>query len=334
MQRFKNTILFIPIFFKLLFKVFYVSEFKHLPWLKTQIRQIEKNVGESLAASYHKRFRLYTIIATIFISWLETLHGKKLSLTAKHTALLFCGLTPLFDDLFDDFNYSATEIKSLSQKKIQRNTLIEKICIALFEKIEYTNGHLEWTALWEKVLDYQIYSQEQQHDTIDDIRLIDITKGKGGYSLLLYFEAILDKNYPKAEADAVFQLGYLIQLTNDIFDVYKDRNAGITTLATKASDMHQLKVFYNNEVKKNVAQFEALPYKKRNIDSFIIQYMLIVSRGWVALEQLCALQTAEIDNRFQLHKYSRKQLVCDMELWKNIRKSLLYTLDYQKKMVE
>jgi hypothetical protein len=324
MKRWLNAFRLIPIFLKIAYKVFVVNALRHLPWLKKQINKIESQHGEQLP-EYHKRFRLYTIIATIFITWLETLRNQRLTETQRETALLFCGLTPLFDDLFDEMQYSAEEISLLSQKKIQRGNWHEKVCIALFEQIEQRNRHLDWTSIFQKVIDYQIISKKQFDKNITREEIIDITFGKGGYSLLLYLEAILPKGYTAAEAEAVYLMGAVIQLTNDIFDTFKDRNEGIFTLATTATDINALRKYYDLEVQKNIAQFEALPYPKQNIKDFLLQYRLIISRGWVALDQLQALQT-QSNGVFKLHDYTRKQLICDMELWRNIRKSLGYTV--------
>jgi lipoprotein signal peptidase len=326
MQRIIIGFRLIPVFLKLLYKVFIVNEFKNLPLLLSKIKAIENKVQESFSKEYHKRFRLYTIIATIFISWLETLRNQRLTYQQQQTAILFCGLTPLFDDLFDEYHYSSTEINQLSQKKLQRGTLIEKICIGLFEEIEQINGHLAWTDLWQKVIDYQVVSQKQLDKNITKSEIIDITFGKGGYSLLLYLEAILHNDYTKEEANAVFQMGAVIQLTNDIFDIFKDRNEGIATLATTENNIFDLREYYDIEVQKNINQFQTLPFPSRNINDFLLQYRLIISRGWVALDQLQELQT-EDNNRFILEKYTRKQLICDMELWKNIKKSLIYVIN-------
>jgi hypothetical protein len=328
MRLIVNTFRLLPIFIKILYKVFFTNKLHHKPILINKIKQLEIEFETQLDTAYHKRFHLYTIIATIFISWLETLRNQRLNQQQKTTALLFCGLTPLFDDLFDDFHYSKTEITLLSQKKLQRHTVIEKICVALFEEIEQLNGHLEWTELWQKVIDYQINSLEQKNPAISKMQIKDITFGKGGYSLLLYLEAISPNAYSQAEADAVFQMGGIIQLTNDIFDVFKDRNEGIFTLATSTSDMNDLRVFYENEVQKNIQQFKKLAFPAQNINDFLLQYMLIVSRGYVALDQFQALQDRD-NGHFKLHQYSRKELICDMELWRNIKKSLLYTLKSQ-----
>jgi hypothetical protein len=326
MQVLKNIVRIFILALKMLYNVFIISPLYHFPFLKNQIKTIEERFGESLPKAYHKRFRLYVIIATIFITWIETLRNQRLLQAQKQVALLFCGLTPLFDDLFDDFEFSDTEITLLSQKKIQRGLLQEKICIALFEAIEHRNGSSNWSDLWQKVLDYQIASKAQQGNTLHHSDIQDITFGKGGYALLLYLEAILPKAYSHAEGEAVFQMGAIIQLTNDIFDIYKDREAGVRTMVTMTTDMHEFRRFYDHEVSKNIAQFRQLPYPKANIEDFIFQYKLLVSRGWVALDQLQSLQRNEADALFHLRHYSRKQLICDMELWQNIKQSFRYSL--------
>lgn len=325
MKRYKNAFGLLPIFLKMAYKVFFVNYQYHLPWLKKQIKEIENGNNEQLT-DYHKRFRFYTIgIGTIFIFWLETLRNQRITKTQREIALLFCGLTPLFDDLFDDMAYTKEEIYLLARKKIQRGNLHEKICIALFEQIEQRNAYSDWINIFQKVIDAQLFSKKQFDKSISCDEIIDITFAKGGYSLSLYLEAILPKSYSSTEAEAFYQMGGIIQLTDDIFDIFEDYNAGILTLATTTKDMNVLRQYYDIEVNKNIAQFEALPYPKRNIDNFLLQYRLIISRGWVALDQLQALQM-ENQGIFQLQNYTRKQLICDMELLKNIKKSLVYTI--------
>lgn len=325
MKRYQNAFRLIPIAIKIVYKILFINELYYLPWLKKQVKQIEDDNNEQLP-NYHKRFRLHTIgIGIIFITFLETLHNQRITKKQLESALLFSGLTPLFDDLFDDMQYTKEEIYPLTEKKIQRGNLHEKICIGLFEQIAQRNDYRDFTSVFQKVIDYQLISKKQFDKNITHNEIIDITFGKGGYSLLLCLEAIMPNGYSSEEVAAFYQMGGVIQLTDDIFDTYIDRIEGILTVATTTKDMNALRQYYDAEVHKNIAQFEALPYPKRNIDAFLLQYRLIISRGWVALDQLQALQT-ESKDIFNLENYTRKQLVCDMELWRNLKKSLAYTI--------
>lgn len=325
MNSFINTFLLIPIFIKMVYKVFIVNEIKHKPYLFRTLERMEQKYGEKISPAYRKRFDLYTKIATIFIYWLETLRGQQLNQQQKQMALLFCGLTPLFDDLLDEQHFSSEEIYRLIQKQMQRGTLIEKLCIGLFEEMEHIQTDRSWTTRWQQAMDYQISSQKQTEQHLSTAEIKDITSGKGGYSLLLYLDAILPGQYSKSEGEAIYQMGAIIQLTNDIFDIYKDRNEGIYTLATTCSDVAALRDYYLTEVTKNIAQFKALGYKRIRVRQFLLQYQLIISRGKVALDQLLALQRRD-GGKFSPDNYSRKELICDMELWTNIRKSLLITI--------
>ncbi|MFZ4544027.1 MAG: class 1 isoprenoid biosynthesis enzyme [Saprospiraceae bacterium] len=311
------------------YKVFIVNEKKHKPFLFKAVEVLEIKYGEQLPKNYEKRFSLYTKIATLFISWIETLRNQQLTENQKQIALLFCGLTPLFDDLLDEENFSREEIKLLTEKKIQRGTLKEKLCIGLFEEIEKLSGGVNWTNYWHKAIEFQVSSEIQLSQTLPIETLKSITEGKGGYSLLLYLDAILAGKYSEKEANAIFHMGAMIQLTNDIFDIYKDRNEGISTLATTSKDIKHLRRYFLQEAAKNLEQFQQLGYSKLQVRLFLLQYHLILSRGSVALNQLALLQ--EKDNGiFTLEHYSRKELICDMELWTNIRKSLYYTVTFLK----
>ena len=325
MRSFVNALLLIPIFLKMVYNVFVVNEMRYKSYLWRALKQLQKKHGEKIPQHYKKRFDLYTKIATIFISWMETLHGEKLSKKQTQMALLFCGLTPLFDDLLDEEHYSAEELYLLSRKQPQRNTLMEKICVGLFEEMEKLRTDMGWTSRWQEAMTYQISSQKQFGRQLSNDEIKDITYGKGGYALLLYLDAMLPDGYSKAEGEAIFQMGALIQLTNDIFDIYKDSRAGLSTLATRCTDVQKLSDYYHSEIEKNMQQFRALDYSPFHIRKFLLQYQLLLSRGKVALGQLLALQKKAGGN-FNPDRFSRRDLICDMELWRNIRKSLLLTI--------
>jgi len=71
-----------------------------------------------------------------------------------------------------------------------------------------------------------------------------ITYFKGSVSLLFYHSA-LDEAVPESEEKMLCALGQLLQLVNDIFDVYKDRQNNIKTLVT---DAHQIKIISDKPI--------------------------------------------------------------------------------------
>lgn len=77
-----------------------------------------------------------------------------------------------------------------------------------------------------------------------------ITAEKGGFSVLL-FRRVLAHPLSAEEQEAMYQFGYFIQLSDDIFDLWHDRQAGVTTLATyfaAHNDVAGLKKLFEDQV--------------------------------------------------------------------------------------
>jgi hypothetical protein len=328
MQKLKDVFSLIYIILNSIYRILIVSNTRYLPYLEKQIRIIEQQKGIFLEVSYRKRLKTYMKYATGVIGFFQTLRPKRFSRKEDELTSLFFGLIVLFDDLIDEYHYTQEEILNIIQKKPQRNIVLEQLCIGLFERLAALQKDFKWTDTWQKVVEAQIESQLQGTTTKLETSFLErITFEKGGYSLFLWLEILLGKEVSAAELKAFFQLGGAVQLTNDIFDIYKDSQSNIATLATAATDMHQLTNFYNDTIQKTMQLFYESPYPRKNIRFAMLQYLLIATRACVALDQLREVQ-ATTNNVFDLSKYQRKQLICDMELWRNLKKSLQYTLTW------
>ncbi len=297
---------------------------------KKTIKEIEEelaNEGLVLDKSQKKRFFTYSVVGVVmFSSALKTLTGKKLSITQQEVSQLFTLLTPIIDDLYDDFGYSVKEIKQITQKKIVRKDNVwEKIAIRIGARIEALNNRSLWHPLTEKIIDYQGLSQLQEKGNLPENQLRDIIYQKGGISIQLNHDTIMNEQGNALESECFYGLGAIVQLTNDIFDVFKDRNNQTQTLVTDCRDIRELRKEYDNLVANTFQKIRQLPYPQRNKHDFILQMMVLVSRGRVALDHLEAAQKTT-NNVFQPQLYSRKQLITDMEKPRVLFKSFYYNL--------
>lgn len=328
MQQVKDLLSLSYIVLNGVYNVFVVSNYEHFSFLEKQIRALEKEYGAFLDASYQKRLKLYMKIAALLIDAAQTLRNQRFSREQKQLTVLFFGLTALFDDLLDEHDYTQAEILGVIQKIPQRNILLEHICIGLFERITALKTDFQWIDTWQKVIHSQIESQRQvKASHLEPSFLKQLTFDKGGFALVLCLETVFGDQISKAELDGAYQAGGVAQLANDIFDIYKDAQAHITTLVTSETDMNQLRQFYDESVLKTMQLFGKLPFDKNNIRQVMLQYLLVVTRAFVAMDQLQALQTPT-NPIFELSNYQRKQLICDMERLRNIKKSLQYTLTW------
>lgn len=134
---------------------------------------------------------------------------------------------------------------------------------------------------------------------------------KGGFSVLLFRRALPDPLSP-AEQEALFQFGFLIQLCDDIFDLWHDRQAGIATPAAffaAQNDVAALKTLFEQQVQTVQQAFARLPRYRTSLAT--IQFLVGITR--VCMRHYEDLQkkhgTLPLDNR--------KLMVVDMEQWRN-----------------
>jgi hypothetical protein len=270
-----------------------------------------------------KRLKYYNRVTTIFYTCLEHLTGKKLTSQQIEAASLFCGITPLMDDLMDEDNYSDAEINRLVQKEFPRNTVYERVCVGLYADLSERSGDIRTQPVFKEALDFQLKSRLQSGvEPLSKKEIEEITLKKGGYSFLLALQAISPDllNDVRVEA-AAFHLGASVQLTNDIYDIYKDRQSGLQTLLTTTEDMTVFRTFFEKYIAETQTLIQELPYTKHRKNILLFQYNALVSFARVALEQLVCNQKAS-SNVFKLQEYTRAQLVCDMHRWDNQKKVL------------
>jgi hypothetical protein len=261
------------------------------------------------------------------------LHGKRMT-DKQRTASTYQGAkTGLFDDFFDKQNLSEQALKNFIENPITitGNTSNEKLFLNFYNEAlsncPSKNGML--TQLY-KVYDAQVESKQQATEGLSQQQIQHITIKKGGESLLFYRTAF-EFELTNAEHIMLFKLGGVMQLANDIFDVYKDCKSGIYTLMTtakKVSDVRQLFIELLNEAQ---AAAYATHLLTKNVHRFLqIISMGIFSRVFVCLNHLeKAEQTS--NGIFTPEAYTRSQLICDMDKVGTVLQSIKYHIKYCRK---
>jgi hypothetical protein len=316
------------LFFKILYNLVwkhpanYIFLQKRILFHASKVSENQDNPGLNF-----KRLKYYNRVTSIFYTCLEHLIGTQLSSKQIESASLFCGITPMLDDLMDEENYSDEEINLLVNKILPRNTLEERICIGLFDDLSERVGDIRSHPVFQSALAYQLKSRAQSDKTALTFQEIEqITLKKGGYSFLLSLQVIAPDllNDPRIEA-AVFHLGATVQLTNDIYDIYKDRESGLQTLLTTTSNMNAFRAYFEKYIAETQGLIENLPYTKQRKKTLLFQYNGMLAFARVALNQLQDNQ-GQTEGIFRLELYSRSQLVCDMHQWGNQKLVLNYLI--------
>ena len=160
---------------------------------------------------------------------------------------------------------------------------------------------------------------------MSDETLLSITTRKGGYSLLMC-RHYLDTPY-LPEADATwYALGGVIQLTNDLYDIYKDMQEGIITLAIRAKQHEVIYALFHKHAQALNESIRKLPVTNSHKSDLSIILNVIAAFGYVALDNLARLQ----GNKASLPAFetlARKELIIDME--KNANRFKLLKFTYQ-----
>ncbi|MEN7550405.1 hypothetical protein AAG747_20975 [Rapidithrix thailandica] len=259
-----------------------------------------------------------------------TLRGKKLTEKERLLQTFLAALTPIGDDLFDVEHKAEDELMQLVSKPFLFSSPQEThpLGVDILKKIHRLLEHpQQFIDYFEKVFSAQKASQKQLDKDLSSEEIQQITFDKGGYSALLY-RSIMSHPLGEQEEKAIYQLGGLVQLMDDTFDVYEDYQQGIRTLPNQTHDISVIKSFFEAELMQLGGIFRSLDYPAKNIEKFLFEITLILSREMICLEQLLALQDRN-QGSFAIEPFERKELICDMEKTGNLMKSIRYALAHQ-----
>ncbi len=322
-----NLLLLSPIGLRMAYKVLLALTFRDYSILKNSVQQVVEREGKPLPDFYAKRFRLYAIMGTVLGEWYSLLLGKGFTEKQRHISMYLCAITPIFDDLIDEYAYEEADVYRLCNRQAKEGNILEMLCLHFYEALKGLTDKEVLNDYFKKVLQYQLHSRAQINGNLSDDELREIMYAKGGYSVL-YFKSISDDQGVQGfEERAFFNIGALIQYTNDLFDVYKDLQGNIQTLPNKALDIPTLRADFEGFLRETIAICYELPYSRLRIRCFLLSCMIIYSRALVCFDQFEALQKKS-NNVFSPSTYPRKWLICDMEKIKNLWSSFIYMLGY------
>ncbi len=307
--------------------------------LRVQKKFIQKNIGPyldearknndgSMEESDFKKITGYYGLAVpaILGEAFCALRGKKMTGKERMASTCQGAMTGLCDDFFDKQRLSDEALIDLMVKPelFTGNNTNEKLFLN-FYKTALANAP-KAQAMQEqlyKVYHAQVLSKRQASPGLSYEEIKDISLRKGAESLL-YYRTAFENPYKKGEEKMLYCLGGLMQLSNDIFDVYKDQQQGIQTLVTTAKKIKDLRFLYSSLLEIAFEAAYQTKYPRRKIKRFLnIISLGIFSRCYVCMDQLEKLE-ARSANIFEPGKYQRKDLVCDMDTAANKWRSLKY----------
>lgn len=310
-----------------------------------QKKFIKKNIGPLLAEAknaadgsldetdYKKITGYYGLaVPAVLGEAFCALHGTEMTKKERLASTCQGAMTGLGDDFFDKQRLSEQGVKDFIEKPeaFAGKSASEKLFL-YFYKSALTNAPqaVQMQQQIYKVFQAQLLSKQQDRPGLSYEVLKDITIRKGAESLL-YYRTAFEHPVKPGEEKMLYCLGGLMQLSNDIFDVYKDYKNGVTTLITSATTIKELRFYYSAVLQMGVEAALRSGYPKNNVRKFLGLISIgIFSRCYVCLDQLEKLEK-KTEAVFHLNAYSRKDLICDMDTVANKWKSLRYYISLSR----
>ena len=296
-------------------------------WATEYLHMVElKFDGKFDQKTLEKVVKRYSIQQHFINDSFSSLYGRNNNVNEKERNLLYFIMVSVYDDFFDDKTLTLDQIDSIFYHPDDYSAQI------FFEKVFiYTHTRLlndvadkaQYFKDFEGLHIAQKDSLEQFNPKVSDEALLSITTRKGGYCLLMC-RHYLDTPY-LPEADTTwYALGGVIQLTNDLYDIYKDMQEGIITLAIRAKQYEAIFALYHKHAEALNESIRQLPVTNTRKSDLSIILNVIAAFGYVALDNLARLQ----GNNASLPAFetlARKELIIDMEKNSNRFKLLKFT---------
>jgi len=269
--------------------------------------------------TYKKIVNSHSIYITIIFDAFVRLHGRNTTKQEKKRSIYYFICSSLFDNFWDNHSHSIEELKELSFNST--DYIPKNFDDAIFKfshefLLQEVNNLKDYIAVSHLVFNAQHASLQQFDATISNEKIQEITFAKGGNSVLLC-KFYVDVAASTQETNCWYLIGTLIQLGNDLFDIYKDTQQDIHTLATRCKNAYELEKVYRTQVTALQQEIKKLPQSKYKKTEFSVSLAATYALGLVALQQLKQLQ----GNQSELPNFktvARKLLIVDMQQLKNL----------------
>lgn len=262
------------------------------------------------------------------------LRGKKMAMHERFALTCLGGLTGLFDDLVDENKLTDDQIMTFVEMKSPILELVDlKLMRFLYDKfIQYTTNSESIDILLKRVASTQIMSRLQYDWHISEDQLYTTVADKGGVALLAYRMAF-DGLAKADESEIYYNLGAIGQEINDIFDVYRDLQSGICTLANRITDVDEYRSQFEKRVENVFFQIKKNGFENQNAKDFLQTLLMIVAAALICLDNYQLLQIRS-NGVFTPARYDRKELICDLGKPSNIFRLIKKTAEINDKYLK
>lgn len=287
--------------------------------LKIEIEGWEKTVDRV----NQKRMHDYIVIQTMWTAGFCLLRGNRISDKELVAAVNISALAPFYDDFFDKENAQITNLESIVKNPFNHNpkTELEKVCIIFSKNIHENVSDINRSLIDAKrVFEAQSESKKLHAGNLSDEEVKAIAFEKGASTVICMCN-LLRERLSQKEEKMMFQLGGVAQFLDDIFDLREDYQEGRQTLMNPVTSVVEKDVSFKNEVVLFKELLEDLDYSNSNKKAFMFPVTFILGATLLCLERYKFLEKKS-GGEFKIEKYTRKELVVDMDEWGNRFKAL------------
>jgi hypothetical protein len=294
------------------------------------ISALEKQFNGSFDDATRKKIaKGHSVYNPLVVDSFCRLHARTTNISERERLIFYFTCSSLLDNFFDRSELTDEQIEKICFEtgKYVATTFDERVAIHCHTTLL---NYVRDKATYAKVLESEVKAQQAslqqfQQGTPDNV-LEDIMKAKGGNAVLLcsYY---LDHTANTIEAQCWYQLGVITQLSNDLYDIHKDINDGISTLATRCADAREMETYVHEQIMQLKELIRELPYNHTLKQRFAIAMTGLSVLGMIAVDRLKQLQ-GKSDRLPDFKSVKRKQLITDMEKPANMIRWFKYLYRY------
>lgn len=287
--------------------------------------------GKFNAATKKKIAVSYGIYNPMICDAFSKLYGRLTNEEERRRYIYYFICSSLFDDFTD---YELISEQQLNAISFQSDSYIprsfdEKVFLYAHRKLrDDVKDKQRYDRVSHSLFDAQMQSKQQYNSTLSVDEIQQITFAKGGNSVLLcsfYLEEDPDENMFRCW----YKIGTLIQMTNDLYDIYKDLQDNIFTLPDRMPNAYAFDDFFISHIDEMKSLIAELPCSAMRKKEFSLSMAGIYAFGLIALDQLKKLQ-GKAGQLPDLKTLPRNVLIIDMEKISNLAKWFKFVYRHAK----
>ena len=258
---------------------------------KKQLLNIDHNqsrIPDWCTAEHKRRMNDYALRSTwIMGEGFAILRGQRLTNAERNRYTMLGFAAPHLDDLSDQEDINTQQLKALVTIPDQFFTFhqAELLCSDLLKTCYQDLSKPQDTRqIINRLFEAQLESRNQSDTFIKEPELRHITKIKGGLSVQL-FHSLLDHEKTQLEVEMSMQLGFVIQLLDDLFDAFNDLGECVYTLAN-TKDMNDFFAIFQTEWQLLKEMTHRTAYPKSNSRKALTWWYFFISTAFMYIGQM------------------------------------------------